>query len=185
MTQKSDNQERRDFFRIDDVVTMELSPIESGDFDAADLPTAFKLLHEIRKIDGENAALLLNIQEKYRDLANYLRSQNEKLDTIARHFIDQLGGNFKRQEVNISGGGLKFESQTEYPVGSMWHLKLMLYPDCYGFYCTTKVVQSDKNGDRYTIGLEFEEINTHDQDELVKHITKLQSKQLRQERLGE
>jgi len=186
------DQERRDFFRIEDEVTMQLTPQSAplGDdtspVDQLDssLPEEFIILNQLRKLDNDSVQLMRSIQDKHRDIAQYFKTQNDKFELLSRYIANQLKDNFKLHQVNISGSGLKFHDSKEYPVNSNWHLKLLLYPDCYGFYCQTKVIQCEPKNKGFDVTLEFTNINTHDQDELVKHITRLQSQKLRKERLG-
>ncbi len=180
----SSETERREFFRIDDEITMQLSPANgSADASIKTLPEEFEILNQLRRLDQDNVQVLRIIQDKHRDIAHYLKVQNEKLDILSRYIANQLKDSFQQEKVNISGNGLKFYSNKNYVLDSDWHLKILLFPDCYGFYCQAKVVNVDKQGDQNEIALEFTTIEQHDQDALIKHITRLQSKRLRQQRL--
>ncbi len=186
----SQNNERRDFFRIEDEVSMELTPYHGDDALPSlaqlneNLPESFLTLNQLRKLDNDNKQLLRNIQDKHRDIAQYLKVQNDKLEIFARLIISQLSGGFVNRVVNISGNGLAFDYEQELAVDTLCVLTLMLQPDCYGFACIAKVIKCEADKGRYRIALEFKDIKTADQDELVRHITRLQSQQLRKERLG-
>ncbi|WP_144394326.1 PilZ domain-containing protein [Pleionea sediminis] len=181
----SQNEERREFFRIDDCVTMQLIPFNASDGkEVKALPEEFEILNQLRKVELESAQTFRAIQEKHRDIAHYLKVQNEKFDILANYIANQLKGSFEQEKVNISGNGLQFTSPKPYPINSRWHLKLLLFPDCYGLYCEAKVVKCDPVKDAHKIAIEFRNLHERDQDALIKHITKLQSKKLRQQRLS-
>ncbi len=165
---------------------MQLSPAdETADASISALPEEFEILNQLRRLDQDNVQVLRIIQDKNRDIAHYLKVQNEKLDILSRYIANQLKDSFQQQKVNISGNGLKFFSRDTFALNSDWHLKILLFPDCYGFYCQAKVVNVEQHGDNdeNEIALEFTTIEQHDQDALIKHITRLQSKRLRQQRL--
>ncbi|WMS88051.1 PilZ domain-containing protein [Pleionea litopenaei] len=182
-----ESEERRDFFRIEDTVTMQLAPVIAGDSGEPKLPDVFLTLNQLRRLDSENSQLLRLIQDKHRDVARYLSMQNEKFELLSQMLVKQLESSFSKYNVNISGSGLKLSLEQPAEIGSEWHLTILLYPDCFGFYTKGKVSQCDQEPEtgNYQIAFEFTELKQHDQDELVKHITKMQSKQLRKERLGD
>ncbi len=181
--------EKREFYRIEDEVTMELTPVADGESSELlsnareELPEAIQTLRQLRQLDSESQQLLRLIQDKHREVAAYLKVQNKKIDVLARAVASQLKGNFQQHRVNISGNGLKFNSQQPMVMDSVWRLRILLFPDCVGFVCLAKVVSCEPAAKGFEVALEFCDILQQDQDALVKHITQLQSEQLRKERL--
>ncbi len=181
--------EKREFYRIEDEITMELTPVEGDNpgelltLAREELPEAIQTLRQLRQLDSESQQLLRLIQDKHREVAAYLKIQNKKIDVLARAIASQLKGNFQQHQVNISGNGLRFNSQNPMIMDSQWQLRIVLYPDCVGFVCLAKVISCEPASVGFDIALEFTDILQQDQDALVKHITQLQSEQLRKERL--
>ncbi|NVK86898.1 MAG: PilZ domain-containing protein [Gammaproteobacteria bacterium] len=179
-------QERRDFFRIDDVIRLQLSAVKPGNASETGLPPALATLNQLRRLDSENAQVLRQINDKHRDIARYLTLQNEKFEMLAQLLVDQLNIDFNEVAANISGSGFKITLEQAPSEGSEWHIRVLLLPDCFSFYCRGKVSQCEAiAGNRFEVAYEFTEIDSGDQDELVKYITKKQSKQLRAQRLGD
>jgi len=183
--------ERREFYRIEDQVTLAYQPCDLPDDPSSleqlqnQLPKEFETLNAIRQLDHENTQLLRTIQDKSRDVAHYLKVQNQKFDILTRYLIEQLQDNYQPLNVNISGNGVKFTSIESLNEGSLWQLTLMIYPVCYAILCLGKVAKCEPQGKQFEIAMEFAQIKESDQDELVKHITRLQSIQLRKERLDD
>jgi hypothetical protein len=181
--------EKREFYRIDDEITMEFTPASSDDVSEALslaralMPEAFQTLSQLRQIDGESQQLMQLIQNKHREIAAYLKIQNKKINLLAKTIASQLKGDFKHYQVNISGKGLRFVHSTALPVDSLWQLRILLFPDCVGLACIAKVIACEPVSKGYQVVFEFTDILQQDQDALIKHITQLQSEQLRKERL--
>jgi hypothetical protein len=182
--------EKREFYRIDDEITMEFAPVEelpsaeSQSLLKTQLPEAFRALSQLRQFDSESQQLMQLIANKHRDIAAYLKIQNKKIDLLARTLASQLKGNFKQYKVNISGKGLRFIHTEALPEDSLWQLRILLFPDCVGLECIARVISCEAVEQGYQIVFEFSDIQQQDQDALIKHITQLQSEQLRKERLN-
>ena len=184
----SPSNDRREFFRIDDQVSFKLAPIVEGQDSPADsafesMSAELATLNELRRLESHHATLFLTLSEKFPTIAQYLKAQNEKIDTLARYLVTKFGDEFNLQPVNISAKGLRFFSDQDLAVNSHWHIALLLFPEYFSLQCECKVVANQQENNFYRISLEFIDISEGSQDELVKHITQLQSRQLREARL--
>ncbi|WP_253041932.1 PilZ domain-containing protein [Pleionea sp. CnH1-48] len=190
-TTMAQEQERRDFYRIDDEISLQIFPVDAAagqpkrqSFDDQ-MPPEFQMLRELRQLDSENAQTLSSIFEKNRSVGHYLKMQNEKIELIARYIVKHHGQSLKTTKVNISGGGIRFRHPEALAEKSHLGLKIVLFPECFSFSSLAEVVSCQSDNGSFLIATEFRDIDHHDQDELIKHITRLQSRQLRAQRLGE
>ncbi|MEE4245461.1 MAG: PilZ domain-containing protein [Kangiellaceae bacterium] len=176
--------DRREFFRIEDTVTIELTRLEhnsSSEQQAKlkDLPQSFQLLNQLHQLDSDNYQLIRAISDKHRDIAEMLRIQNKKIELIGQFVSQQTNQDFNKLSANISGSGISFLSEHSYTEQSRWVLKILLSPENYGFACFARVVESKPVNKLFEVSFEFEDISQRDQDHIVKHITRLQSEQIR------
>ncbi len=177
--------ERRDFYRIDDDIALDLEPLEQHKRDEVietlgdDLSEAVLMLKELRQLDYDNNQAYIQVCDSHRELGQLIRAQNKKIDIIARQLVKFARDGFNTIEANISGGGLRFKSPTVYAKGSEWYLKILLFPECHGFNALARVVSCRPENDHYHIAMEYTDILLSDREQLVKHITRLQSRRLR------
>jgi len=123
-----DTEDRREYYRIEDVIALEILPLEHletvPDGGANQL---FSLLGELHQLDFESQHLLRQIAERNRTLASYLKVQNKRIDLIAqvlaRDLLKDIG---PVREVVLSEGGISFVNDAPLEEGSTWTLKLAL-----------------------------------------------------------
>src|SRR5690606_33076352 len=111
-----DTEDRREYYRIEDVVALQILPSEEA-------PTApgsgssqlFDLLGELHQLDFEAQYLLRQIAEGNRTLANYLKVQNKRIDllgqALAQGLLKDIG---PVRPVILSEGGISFTRSEEH-----------------------------------------------------------------------
>ncbi|HMK60337.1 MAG TPA: PilZ domain-containing protein [Dissulfurispiraceae bacterium] len=118
-------------------------------------------------------------------LAEWLKMLNSKLDAVlaalsSREDKAQL---MPQKKINVSGGGLCFDSSDEYKVGDLLEMKIML-PSLPSnlLYVYGEVVNVRAAADYYHTAVKFVAIDDEIRDEIVKLVFKTQRNILRRKR---
>jgi hypothetical protein len=177
-----DTEDRREYYRIEDMIALEILPPEHAETVSGGGSTQrFDLLGELHQLDFEAQHLLRQIAEGNRTLANYLKVQNKRIDLIgqalAQDLLKDLG---PPREVILSEGGVSFVHDQTLEEGSNWALKLMLMPQGLGMMLTARVAtcQALDEG-RYAIGTSFEALTDAQRQLLARHILQKQATERR------
>ncbi len=173
-----DTEERREYYRIEDRVALEIIPASQGqEADAAPLPPLFSLLGELHQLDFEAQHLLRQIAESNRTLANYLKVQNKRIELLGQALAqDLLKDQGAPQPVILSEGGISFASEQPKAEGEGLTLKLILLPQGLGLVLAARVIYCTPMDDgRYDIGTEFEALTDAQRQLLARHILQKQA----------
>jgi hypothetical protein len=180
-----DEDERREYYRIDDTIALEFTPLASPDvFDAdagRDDDPLFDLLGDLHVLDFESQHMLRHITERDRNLASYLKAINKRVDilgeAVARHMLSAQGA---PQPVNLSEGGVSFSSELPVEIGGYLSLRLVLLPRPLGLRLRARVVHCAQQEDgRWEIGTEFDALPDAQRQLLARHILKKQAQERR------
>ena len=183
---KYDN-ERREYYRIDDsaiftyqVVNKEQDSLETNN-NGSD---AFEMMELFGQMNQQMKVALGRISENSADIASYLKSLDNKIDLLAQMclFKENQSGLEPRREINLGAGGLAFGCDEKLRQGTLLTMKLILSTDLLCLHLTGRVIQvsNHKDGDfPYRISVGFTDISDTEVDQIIKHIMRLQSEQLR------
>ena len=172
----SREQNLREFSRVDAVIPLEVrlvSPVDRTNIRSF--------------IAGEASLPEYQIPPEVEDiaLAEWLKMLNAKLDAI----ISSLAENgekvpvISQKLVNISGGGLGFDSAEKYQLGDILEIKIMLpITPVYTLYIYGEVVDIRSNDERYHTAVKFVTIDDEIRDHIVKFVFKTQRDILRKKR---
>ena len=188
-------QERRRFFRIDDIVGVcyrRLGPEEArvfaakarehgGNFDyAANFDNRIQTLLDSCRIQTPVAAELLDLLNKK---LNFVMRQMD----IEAGLLQQIA--YELKQVNISACGMAFANDEYLDRGEMLQLDILLKPGDLQVVALAEVVASEPlepepaDGDRqWFLRLNFVELNPNDQELLIQHVVKRQSAALKARR---
>jgi len=166
----------REFSRVDAVVPLEvrlISPVERDNIRSF--------------IAGEASLPEYQIPPEVDDivLSEWLKMMNAKLDAIISALADQ---NEKvpvisQKMVNISGGGLSFDSAEKYQSGNILEMKIMLpITPVYTLYIYGEVVDVRAKDGKYHTAVKFVTIDDEIRDHIVKFVFKTQRDILRKKR---
>ncbi|MBW9256291.1 MAG: PilZ domain-containing protein [Candidatus Thiodiazotropha sp. (ex. Lucinisca nassula)] len=186
--------ERREFFRIDDSIRVSYRVIA-----AADIPASideqlragerFTVMTRLQEISQHLSASMHRIEQRDTDIADYLKALDEKINLLGRSFLTEARELLDRpsQQVNLSAGGLAMDITEEVQVGSKVEVKMLLLPSFSGLLAYGEVVGSEPSdgedeGYPYHVRINFTKIRGSDQDALIRHITRRQGEMLRQRR---
>jgi c-di-GMP-binding flagellar brake protein YcgR len=178
--------DRREYYRIDDTIALEFTPLTGPQAVASDelhdSSPLFNLLSELQLMDVESQHLLRNINERDRTLASYLKLTNKRIELLGQALSQSLLRDIgPAREVSISEGGINFQHDTAVKPGSHLALKMILMPQALGLLLRARVVhcQPLPKG-TFDLGLEFESLTEAQRQTLARHILQRQAQKRRQ-----
>ena len=182
-----DEEDRREYYRIEDTIALEIQPLSAseaaGQEVLQDASPLFNLLSELHLSEFESQHLLRQINERDRNIAAFLKSQNKRIDLLSQVIaITVLGQIGEPQPVIISEGGIDFQHPSPIAAGAHLSVKLVLMPQALGLLLRARVTHCDRKGDGYDIGTEFEYLTDAQRQLLARHILQKQAQERRQAR---
>jgi len=193
-TSFSAEENRRQAVRVNDRILLAVRPMEQQQYETIrdSYSRGISLynqesLRDIYLYLGAHNALA-KIEEKDEDMADFLRHLDNKLNTILAAVSDKPSPMepFTALDVNISGSGLAFPSDTIYSPDQVVEVQIILLPDHIHIYTVSRVVKSEPPADPGQPGqtaVEFELIMDSDRETLISHIFRRQQLALRNRRL--
>lgn len=177
-------EERRSFFRVSselalsyqtaDAYTVENEkPEDQFDDDSRSL----SVFSELQRLNHEASSLLAGLGEKNRALADYLAIQNKKIDVLAHSLLssDFVSKEIKPTHVNLSEGGIAFNSSKALYKGSYLTLRMMFIESYTVVVCFARVIRcEEKDSDTYQVALKFRGLTELQQQTLSKNIFQAQ-----------
>ncbi len=183
--------DRRDYFRIEDDVMLRYLPIDASSAKENLVPEEFQedlgfsLLRELQHIDQENNQHLRQIAELNRELETYLRNINRKIELVANALAKQANHSqpHDSQKISLSEGGIAFYSNEQHAAGDYLAIQLTLQPSNLTLVLFGQVVQCSpaeiKLGYDYSVSVSFIHLKDSDRQLIAKHIMQIQLKQRR------
>jgi hypothetical protein len=188
-----DEMERRNFFRIDDSVSLSYHAVTQDEIpermDGMQLADNFTVMGSIASITQNMAGIMHRIAEDDPDIAAYLKAINTKIDILGRALLSSDNGLTVQpaQPVNLSASGLAFYTSEQLGSGVLLELKLLLQPSYTGIITFGEVVGCDRvdepvgDYDHFT-RVNFIHMREKDRDLLIRHVLMRQSEVLRRRR---
>ena len=186
------NQERREYFRVDDSVRLTISPVPEEQLDSMlerlerNMAGGFTVMSSLAAISGEMAISLRRIENSDPDVAAYLRALDRKIEVLGRAFIAQESELVEEsaRPVNLSAGGMGMLSNDCYQPGQVLEIKMLLFPSftgvlMYGSVVDCRALDRDSRGYRYELRVAFTHMREQDRDLLIRHVLRCQSEELR------
>lgn len=172
-------QERRRFFRIDDIVSLKAEAV-----DKESIPEklekfwndqhAFSIRNEFNYKLEQHQADLLQIKKKMPELGRYLAILQEQLDILTDKIIqDEDKFTELEKQVNLSAQGISFVTDEMVNTDDIVELHLKLSPGRQKIVLFARVISCEPvedEGGMYNISLDFEHIHEADREILVKHV---------------
>lgn len=179
-----DGRDRRDYFRIRDNVSLEYRSVDTQTANSTEPSTLFpqsatlSLFAEFRRIDKEADQLLFGISEQNRQIAEYLSCINRKVDLLTQQFIAERNDSGADQvtQVNLSEGGIAFDSAKPLYKGSYIALKLLFLPAYVGLTVFAQIIRCESAGENkgYKVAAKFHRIDEQQRQLLSKQIMRAQ-----------
>ena len=183
-----DEDDRREYYRIDDTIALEFTLLSGAEALASDelhdSSPLFNLLSDLHLMDFESQHLLRHISERDRPLANYLKVMNKRIDllgqAVAQSLLRDIG---TPRKVSLSEGGVSFNNPQPVATGAHLAVKMVLMPQALGLLLRAKVVHcSPLPSQQFEIGAEFEAVSDAQRQLLARHILQRQALERRQAR---
>ena len=177
-----DTEDRREYYRIEDVVALQILPSEEAQtVPGSGSSQLFDLLGELHQLDFEAQYLLRQIAEGNRTLANYLKVQNKRIDllgqALAQGLLKDIG---PVRPVILSEGGISFTHDQPLEEGSYCRLKMVLMPQGLGLLLQARVLGCQPRTDgQFAIGTSFEALTDAQRQLLARHILQKQATERR------
>ena len=187
-------EERREFFRIDDSLLVSYSVLEDGqrqrrlDEQAQGMEDRFTIMTRMQAISQHLSASLHRIEQRDADVADYLKALDEKINLLGESFLAEETDLMDQpsKPVNLSAGGLALDSSESLDLGTVVEIKLLLLPSYTGIVAFGEVVGVEKEDGNpaypHRLRINFSHIRDADRDALIRHILRRQGQMLRQER---
>jgi hypothetical protein len=186
--------ERREFFRIDDSILVSWRLIgapqpSNGNAGLEQLPEeSFTIITRLQAVSRHLSGSLRRIEQRDPDVADYLKTLDEKITLLAQSFLaDEVGitGQAARS-VNMSAGGLALDSREPLQVGDQVEIKLLLLPSYTGVVALGEVMRVSRATEDadypHRLHINFTHIRDSERDALIGHILRRQGEMLRRDR---
>ena len=175
-----DEADRREYYRIDDVIALEITPLSAPQAASTevlqDASPLFNLLSELHLSEFESQHLLRQISERDRTLSSYLKTLNKRVDLLSQVVAQTVLGKIgELQPVKLSAGGIEFEHANAYSPGTHLSIKLVLMPQALGLLLRAKVTHCTPRNGQFEIGTEFEAITDAQRQLLARYILQKQA----------
>lgn len=187
------NSDRREFFRINDTVFVEISAIDGKELVhrataiSNPMPSDKNLAkQQLDDLTTSVTHIIDQISQSDRETARALRLLDEKINLIAGTVQHQqnVTDHLDTTDVNLSGGGIAFLSADEYATKSPVEIRIELSHSGTFINAIANVIACDKLHDApketpYYLRLAFSHMGEHDRNLLVKHTLSRQAQALR------
>jgi hypothetical protein len=179
------SEERRRFFRIEDIIHLKTEKVEERDLDERledfrNNQHRYSALNEFNYQLEQHQADLKHIKERLPEVGRYLEVLQKQLDLLTeRVLVDDDDFVDRKVEASLSAQGIAFFADESANKGDIVELHLKLMPEKHKLVIFSRVVdcqETDDSNGRFRIALDFEHIHDADRELLVKHV---HGKQLR------
>lgn len=190
-----ESSEMRNFFRIDDSVSMSYQQISEQELDGRignmerEVEGNFTVMGSIASINQNMAGIMHRIEGGEPDIAEYLKAINNKIDILGRALLATANDITEQpaQPVNLSASGMAFYTAKPIEHGVVLELRLLLMPSFTGIITFCEVVGCDQvedagEGFSFFTRVNFTHMREMDRDLLIRHVIKRQGEFLRRRR---
>lgn len=181
------NDDRRRYFRIQETLGLSWQLLDGGGSEGSNASPAADLLSMVSEQDRRIEKLLIELAEENPKVSELVSLFNQKLERVVNQIVldNSLVNRIanKVKEANISACGIAFVHEEKLPPGSNLRLELTLLPEQKHLTADGRLVGCDPSNDGlYYWRIDFLAISKSDQEELIQHIVKSQSQQLKMAR---
>lgn len=181
---QTDNDDKRDFFRIRDQVVLDYRSVAGPELDedvVFQRAPLLDMLSDLHLLDYESQHLLRQIGERDRTLAGYLKVINKRIDLLGKALAMQLDETVgDAVMVTLSEGGMSFPTREPLELSGWLALRLVLLPSRLSMTIPAQVVrcEEDEPGS-WNIGVSFEALAEPQRQILARHILQRQAQEIR------
>lgn len=184
--------DRREYFRIEDQIALDYREINEAEADQlleriqSRLVDRFTAASSFAATTRQMAHVIHKVQIQTPELARCLQAIDQKLNMITQLFVTEEMETSEQatREVSLSAGGVAFRAQHELKTGSLLELRMVLFPALVGIVTISRVINcsrvQDNNGRfPWQVAVEYEHLREADRELLVRHIMSKETEQLR------
>jgi c-di-GMP-binding flagellar brake protein YcgR len=182
-----DEEERREYYRIDDRIALEIHVLTDSEASETgllqDASPLFNLLSELHLSEFESQHLLRQVNEADRTLANFLKAQNKRIDllsqVVAQTLLNRIG---EPQPVTLSEGGITLSQARPMRPGTALSIKMALMPQALGLLLRAQVVHCSEQPNAeglFEVGTEFVALADAQRQLLARYILQRQQQERR------
>ena len=169
--------ERRQYFRISDIVKLDIR------LEPPPLPESgiYQSLSELRDINTQTRHLYHQIANSQPSIAEYLLALDKKIDCLSGMVMQnkQVEAPTIKQAIQLSEGGFGCNLARHYAPGSTAHIQMTLFPNKQTLAFNATVIyclKIEHNGKTtYQTGFKFEQLSSGDAQYIARHIIQKQS----------
>ena len=176
--------ERRRYFRIEDIVVLTVTPIQKHELDKRleqfwTHPHEYSISNEYNLQLEQQVVDFHAIKAKMPELARYLSVQQKQIDLLNQKLssTEEVSSHPPKQ-VNLSAQGILFNTNDKLNADDIVDLHLELGPGGHKMSIFARVIDIRNNTsddqDAYQVSFDFEHIHDVDREALVKHIHSFQ-----------
>ena len=187
------NSDRREFFRINDTVFVEISAIDGKELEhrvtaiSNPIPNDTNLANQqLDELTTSLTHIIDQISQADRETARALRLLDEKINLISSTIQHQknVTDHLDTTDVNLSGGGIAFLYASPFATKSPVEVRIELSHSGTFITAIANVIACDKLHNApeetpYSLRLAFSYMSEHDRNLLVKHTLSRQAQALR------
>ncbi len=187
--------DRRQFYRINDKVSLSYRVVHATDIDQEIAKTGRRqrelseLRNAVHAIDARLEVVNKKLSQDNPLIAETLNLFQRKISLHERMLgIDEFDETVfsEAREINLSANGIAFEAETPLIKGTYLKLELVTYPEHDYIPIFARVVQCNRIQDDslsgYRVAVEFKDISQADEERIINHIFKIQSRQIKQQK---
>lgn len=188
-------EERRQYFRIDDRISLSYRVVQTGDAEEEinRARQGYAELAELRSslfvIDARMDDICNELKRDFPLIAELVTLVNRKIAVHEKLIgLDDYDENVMSpaRDVNLSANGVAFEAETPMVEGSHLKIEMVTYPEHYYIPVYARVVSCRKsNEDKasgYTIAVEYEAISEKDREHIMHHVFAKQAGDIKKQR---
>ena len=172
-----DNQDRREYYRIDDQIALQIRLHGSQSEEDSLL---FNLLGDLHLLEYDAQPLLRSVGESDRTIANYFKIINKRIDllgqVLASNLLKDIG---PARDVSLSESGMTFIDEITHPIDTLLNLKIVLLPQGFGLHVDARVIEHRSSADGIQTVTVFENVLDSTRQILARHILHKQALQRR------
>ncbi len=143
--------DKRNYFRVHDEVILDYRVVDADTCENSEPSLLFEdngllqLFSKMQEIDKEGQLLLHALSDNNRQLTDYLKLLNKKLDLISQQFVAQTVSQQQSQtrSINLSEGGISFNADKAIYKDTYLALRIIFLPAYTGITCFAKVIRSE------------------------------------------
>ncbi len=185
--------DQREFYRIKQRALLEYQVISVADLDQHAPDDFFapcesiELINKFKKLTGESSVVLQKLSQQNRLLADYLYNLEARLDLLEKNVFKESMADTHATEydIDLSEGGLSFESEKALYKGRILAISLVLLPQYQPLRIFSQVIHHEVLEGRHSIGLKFINPTPEQCQVLAKAVMKAQLAKRKKQKTGE